>query len=258
MKKQSSAACLPADLRVHDLAAVDEILPGYLSSARSTDDLMIIVAGALSEYETKSTTLERYERISRKVKVVFERNPAVRVILRADETTAHDAAKLKRFITQQLLPISGRIQIAKLNSAGSPNLKGFVPGRVTVARMQPVFSAEKVILDLPVPGNTRKTKGWQLTITDAKGRAVKTFSGKNKLPSQIEWDWQDDRGATVPPGIYSCKLTARTIYNNDRIAPAGPLPVVLAKRKVKLKFGKEPNRQTTRPASGQKTVGLDK
>jgi hypothetical protein len=249
---------LPSGLQVDDLAAVDEIVPGYLSSGKSTNDLMIVVAGALSEYETQKGMLKRYKRISEKIRLVFQRNPDVHVILRTDDATVSDARNLKQFIVSQSPQAARQVKIAKIDANGSLDLNGFAPGKTTVSKMKPVFSAETVTINIPVPRNTRKTKGWALKIRDASGHDVKIFSGQNNLPLHIEWDWRDDSGKLVKPGRYTCHLAATTIYNNERKAKAGPLAVILIKRKVRLEFGSEPNAQTVKPVNTKQTAGFNR
>lgn len=242
-------------LHLTELAAIDEILPGYLSTGRSTDDLMIVVAGALSSYETQAGMAERYRRIRERINVVYDRNPEVQVVLRADRQTLPDATRLKMYIEQHKQQGQKKVVIAKIESAGTPNLSGFMPGKATVERLPLTFSAEKLTIRLPAPGKTRKTKGWKLTFRNAAGAVVKSFAGDGKLPAEIEWDWRDDDGQLIAPGEYIAHLKATTVYDNERVAVQGPLKVVLKKRKVFLKFGSEPQ-QTNKPAATPATFGL--
>ena len=168
-----------------------------------------------------------------------------------------DALELKMSIQQNLPHIEKQVKIATIEATGAPSLRGFVSGKTTVAHIPPELSADKLVIELPVPGNTRKTKSWHLSIRDASGRAVKTFSGKNKLPQRIEWDWLDDNGKRIAPGHYSCHLRAQSRRNAELRAQAGPLAVVLIRRKVRLQFASEPSSQTARPAGARQTIGLE-
>lgn len=245
---------MPADLRIEDLSAIDEIVPGYLSTAHSTADLMIVVAGPLSQHETPAGARERHRRLAAKIQAAAQSNPGLQIVIRADAQTLDDARRLRAAILRSAPEIAGQLRIARLAGAGTHQIDGFVPGKVTIARYDPQLSAGHVELMLRVPGKTRKTRGWELVIQNTDGQPVRRFAGNGNLPHKVTWDWRDGRGTLVPPGEYVCLLQATTIYGNQRVARTEPLRVTLIRRRVKLQFKREPESRTSLPVAAPPTA----
>jgi len=47
---------------------------------------------------------------------------------------------------------------------------------------------------------------WQLIIQNSHKLAVKTFSGSGSPDAEVNWDWRDQKGELVQPGVYACYL----------------------------------------------------
>ncbi len=230
-------------LSVKNIAEFDEVLPAYVSTARHRDPLLIIVAGALSAYETDAIRARRYRDLHAQVSSLLQQNPGIKVVVRTTRENVADAKAIAAYMVRQARVDPSQIKIAGMGAAAGKNLRGFAPGRTTVQRLKPALSEASVVINLRVPGKTRKTKGWTLRIANADGETVKTFSGGGNLPATLNWDWRNDGGALVAPGKYAVTLEAKTIYDNKRTAEATPLGVILVKRTVNLKFHK--NKATT-------------
>ncbi|HUX39708.1 MAG TPA: FlgD immunoglobulin-like domain containing protein [Rectinemataceae bacterium] len=56
-------------------------------------------------------------------------------------------------------------------------------------------------------GKPDAVQGWKVEILDTSGNAVKTFTGKAPLPSELSWDGTTDAGAMAPEGSYNGRLT---------------------------------------------------
>lgn len=249
---------LPADIRARDVESIDEILPGYLSSGRSTDDLMIVVAGPLSSYETDSIRQARYQRIAAQVEAACKRQPGMKLYLRADAATVADAKQLKAYIVRHSPIAAAQVRLAKIAGHGPVKLRGFISGKRTISKMKPVLSTPVLVLQLAVPGRARKTRNWKLIVRDAGGKTVKTFRGTKTLPERIEWDWRDDHGRLLRPGTYVFLLGARTTFGNIRRAKSEPVQVSLIRRKVILKFTRKPETLTSRvPGALQNTAARE-
>ncbi len=67
---------------------------------------------------------------------------------------------------------------------------------------------------IPVPDakSVNKLVEWAVKITDDKGNAVKTFSGKDNPPSQVTFDGKTDSKAEAAEGKYQAVVTAK--YSN--------------------------------------------
>ncbi|MEZ4698939.1 MAG: hypothetical protein R2834_01305 [Rhodothermales bacterium] len=48
--------------------------------------------------------------------------------------------------------------------------------------------------------------GWEVRVDDAEGNTVKTFAGSGQLPDELAWDWLDDTGTVIAPGVYQYRL----------------------------------------------------
>jgi hypothetical protein len=83
---------------------------------------------------------------------------------------------------------------------GHPWLSHFASG--AVARFQP---------------DLKGVESWKLSIVNARGEAVQSFSGKGEPPHEITWDGRSASGAPVVPGLtYSYMLEAHDKAGNKR------------------------------------------
>jgi hypothetical protein len=83
---------------------------------------------------------------------------------------------------------------------GHPWLSHFASG--AVARFQP---------------DVKGVESWKLSIVNARGEAVQSFSGKGEPPHEITWDGRSASGAPVVPGLtYSYVLEAHDKAGNKR------------------------------------------
>jgi len=120
---------------------------------------------------------------------------------------------------------------------------------------------DRAKLDLDIEDNTM-VFGWELVITDADGKPVKTFEAQDvrkirkmtlskyfkrvfskkqevEIPDYIEWDGEDSEGNLVPDGEYFYTLTVWDENNNTTVTEKGKLildtvfPIVSAEPAVK-------------------------
>lgn len=245
---------LAADLRVEDLQAMEEIAPEYLQPVAHREDLLIVVAGPLSEIETDEGRIARQEELSSKIAAQLRTEPRLQAVLLADEITADDAREIQARIARG--PGSGRrVKIAEFSITGTPDFRGFRPGRRTVLRKRPKLSEKQAELGILVSGKTRKTRAWRMIIRDAEGMKVRTFQGKGKLPKTIVWDWRNDLGELVPPGKYTAELQAVSTAGLVRKAVSLPVQVLYIRRTTNLQFHREPQKQTQKTEITPGSVG---
>jgi hypothetical protein len=148
----------------------------------------------------------------------------------------NDASMLKEYLHKISLLDHSRIHVLELTSSGLPNLEGFEPGRSTVRRKRRELSSQNLQIKLRVAGKNRKASRWGLRIRDASQKVVRKYDGKGVLPATLVWDWKNQEGKIVAPGIYT--LDFRVQGQSRRIKAAQPKQVKVAyiKRSVKLKF----------------------
>lgn len=66
-------------------------------------------------------------------------------------------------------------------------------------------------------------KNWELKIVDQDGKAVRTYSGKDKLPTEVEWDGKNTASEKVKNGLYAYVFKAVSIAG-DPAAADGEIP----------------------------------
>lgn len=77
----------------------------------------------------------------------------------------------------------------------------------------------------PVVKTQSGVESYKLSIINADGKAVKTISGKNSLPSSFMWNGLDDSTSSCPDGLYFAAL--ETISKNGSEAKTSTQPFLL-------------------------------
>ena len=58
-----------------------------------------------------------------------------------------------------------------------------------------------------IPIYTRESpQRWRMVIEDDKTNRFKVISGVKDPPKRLSWDWKNDDGELIPPGVYTCYL----------------------------------------------------
>lgn len=74
---------------------------------------------------------------------------------------------------------------------------------------------------------TRGLQRWTVTIEDAEGNAVRTFTDVRTMPSSISWNGTDDRRRRLAEGVYSARLVITYENGNQPSAQAPPVTIDL-------------------------------
>ncbi len=61
-------------------------------------------------------------------------------------------------------------------------------------------------------------ESYALVILNADATAVRTFTGKGRIPTAMMWDGLSDRGLKVPDGSYQAKLSVRYVNGNEPVS----------------------------------------
>jgi hypothetical protein len=231
----------PRQLAPEVLATVADLTPDYLTPAPFLEDgNVVITAGKLREYESTLDTQNRYHALAVAIASILRENPHSKIIMRADAESAADAEALERFLNKQLGLVFKNDVVDKFQSTGRLALEDFKPGYRSITRKEPRLSSEHVTFDLQVPSRTRHTQKWLFKITGPAGKAVRIFSGKGNLPNALEWDWRNDKGRVVSPGIYQCRLILRSKSGKVNVSAPVRLAVYLTRRQVIMNFYEKP------------------
>jgi outer membrane protein OmpA-like peptidoglycan-associated protein/flagellar hook assembly protein FlgD len=68
-------------------------------------------------------------------------------------------------------------------------------------------------------------QSYEITIMDARGNAVRTFTGRGGLRSEYAWDGLTDAGRRVPDGTYSAEVSILYANGNEPSAKSSPFVV---------------------------------
>ncbi len=227
---------MTADLLPDEVEKINDLTSIYLDTKKRNQNLFIITAGALNKYENKLSRQERYKKYAREIKGILYQNPTLKLILRADKKSLSDARTLKQFLLNREFISSKNIKIARVNSTDEVILNGFKPGQSTTSNKERILSEKKLVFRFEVPGKTRQVKSWKFQITDDAHQVIKIYSGKDKLPHELEWYWKNDNGEIVSPGQYTGNLYLRTTKGNVKSIKSSPLEITQINRTVTFQF----------------------
>lgn len=85
-----------------------------------------------------------------------------------------------------------------------------------------------------------KPKDWQFVVEDANGRRIKAFQGSGSPPVELEWDWRDDAGKLVMPGVYNYYLEWRDHKNIDYRSDVKHIAVEKLIRNISIEISNKP------------------
>ena len=147
----------------------------------------------------KSLTVQGEDRI----RLDFER-PPLDVQLDPSKAPGLDWGTAREVLDRTTPDLAAPLVAASARDAspylGHPWLSHFASG--AVARFQP---------------DVKDVESWKLSIVNARGEAVTSFTGKGEPPHEIVWDGRSASGAAVMPGLtYSYVLEARDKAGNKR------------------------------------------
>jgi len=147
----------------------------------------------------KSLTVQGEDRI----RLDFER-PPLDVRLDPAKAPGLDWGSARDVLDRTTPDLSSPLVMASARDASPylahPWLSHFASG--AVARFEP---------------DMKGVESWKLSIVNARGEAVRSFSGKGEPPREITWDGRSASGAPVVPGLtYSYVLEARDKAGNKR------------------------------------------
>lgn len=182
--------------RAESQTAPSQALAG---TARAAADSSMSMHGGQEGTVFKSLTVQGEDRI----RLDFER-PPLDVALDPAKAPGLDWGSARDVLDRTTPDLATPLVMSSARDAspylGHPWLSHFASG--AVARFQP---------------EVKDVVSWKLSIVNARGETVTSFSGKGEPPHTITWDGRSSNGTPVVPGLtYSYVLEARDKAGNKR------------------------------------------
>ncbi|MFQ5631410.1 MAG: type IX secretion system membrane protein PorP/SprF [bacterium] len=150
------------------------------------------------------------------------------------------------------------------------------PGRISMARIPDSSTTAGLSRSLPKPGikvelsapanvfelkirwkrsymRAPRVKSWRLLIQNRAGDTIKIFRGSGEVPGQVRWDWKDEIGHLVAPGMYSYFLQWTDQADVKQTSPVHFLKVNKRLRNIRIELE---NAITRMPANGKQEIQL--
>lgn len=246
IKAETIVRSMQPGLNHWQLENINELVPEFLEATGKSSNLLIIPTGKLSEYETSEIRKNRYAKLGKEVRNKLRQNPNLNLILQTDNNSLADARAIKHYLISNGIASSETIGIATVNSTGKAKLDGFEPGQRNESQAKPSCSVDKLAIDLTLSGKVRHVKDWKLRIINEKGKSIRIYKGKDRLPELMEWDWKNEWGELVTAGKYLCSLSVTSMKGTEKSTKSIPINISRLNRTVYLKFSQEPNLQASK------------
>ncbi len=182
-----------------DLGALDSVFvarpPAYVPAPVEDPNDRVVMTGSYSS---------QYEASLREAGRVVGRDESQTVRVTAPAGDLVRATGIRNRLVAQGIP-EDRIELtpSPADSTLQPATReSFLPEAHNL-RLEP---AETVLYFLGANQDGAATE-WEVRIEDAEGRVVKSFSGADAVPDQLAWDWIDDSGDVIAPGVYQYRMT---------------------------------------------------
>ncbi|MEX0686883.1 MAG: type IX secretion system membrane protein PorP/SprF [Balneolales bacterium] len=88
---------------------------------------------------------------------------------------------------------------------------------------------------------------WKLIITNQDDEIIKAFNGSGEIPSDLNWDWMNDHGEIITPGVYTYQLSWNAADGVTHLSNQRKLFVQKTQRKITLQITDDPDKMPTQP-----------
>lgn len=103
-----------------------------------------------------------------------------------------------------------------------------------------ITEPQELKLNLYSSTRTTPARSWRLAIKDSEEVLVRTLSGSGDIPSELTWDWLDESGNIIAPGIYFCRLYWETEGGSTQTSGERALYVQMIHRNVTIRVTDNP------------------
>lgn len=134
---------------------------------------------------------------------------AMQVKVVGSDNKAMKAAGIRNRLVQEEAVPASRISVLRADP-GAAGPRSIVPSESRV-----IYEPSQAVLYINRAYVQEVVQRWELVIVNADDEPVKVFSGNNALPDQLAWNWTDENGELIAPGIYRYRL--RWVEENGRL-----------------------------------------
>ena len=201
--ERSVDADVPAEallsLSREDLGIMDSTLQGETFSAEESASTEP-VSGEIALLGSYSPL---YEASMREIGQAL-RGDSVRLVISGPSTQVMKAAGLRNHLVNQERAPEKQIDVhLPLRKASQP----LRPGD-TLNPSDTYLILEPAQTTLYIVGSTQsiRSTGWEVQVEDAEANPIRLFSGTGPLPDTLAWDWRDNNGNIIEPGVYRYQL----------------------------------------------------
>ncbi len=216
-----------------DLGAIDSVLvarpPVYVPAPVEDPNDRVVMTGSYSS---------QYEASLREAGRVVGRDESQTLRVTAPSGDMLRATGVRNRLVAQGIP-EDRIELAPAlaDSMLEPATReSFLP-EVTTLRLEP---AETVLYFLGA-NQDGVAADWEVRVEDVEGRVVKSFAGAGAVPDQLGWDWIDDNGVVIAPGVYQYRMTWTDRQGERHASNRRTLYVQKFLRKTTVRVTREPD-----------------
>ncbi len=83
-------------------------------------------------------------------------------------------------------------------------------------------------------------QSWRLVIESESGEEIRHFSGNGMPPQEIEWNWRDDSGQLIIPGVYYYSLEWQDSRNKTHVTDKQPISAQKIIRNITIEITHQP------------------
>lgn len=137
---------------------------------------------------------------------------AMQVKVVGTESKAMKAAGIRNRLVQNEAVPAERVSVVRTDqvASGTRPATAIVPNESRI-----IYEPYQAVLYVNRAYVQEEVQRWELIIVDAHDEPVKVFAGNNTLPDQLAWNWTDEKGDLIEPGIYRYRL--QWVEENGRL-----------------------------------------
>ena len=169
------------------------------------------------------TYARRYEQSLQKVAQKIGEDPSQQFRIVGNDADLHRATGIRNHLVRagSLDPSNVRLATPEPANGADPSL--LAPAEVPVSPLEQrlVLEPRATTLYFLASYSGEDAIRWEVLFEDADGNPVRSFTGEGPVPEALEWNWRDQDGNVIEPGVYRYRLrwqdsAGRWLNSNNR------------------------------------------